>query len=266
MDDYRIRVGWRGHPKRIKLERRLGAVAVLALMDLWEFCTSSRTDGDLSGMDDEDIAIAAGYTGNAAEWVAALVSIGLLVRTRSGLEVHDWKDHNPYVASHKGRSEAARAAANERWKKAKQSNDEDADACEPQCDSHDSALPNASDGNAPSPSPSPDPYPSPSAVPAASALVLDAKEPRPSRKKPKVDLPDSWCPNPAAVVRAKELRVDLGDEVERFRNHAKQEGRKCSDWDAAFRNWLLLARDKKAKTGNLFASPPPSAARRDIRE
>jgi hypothetical protein len=63
MGDYRVSTSWRTHPKRLELERRLGKEAVLAVMDLWSFCAEnpSHSSGDLTGMDDEDIALAADY-------------------------------------------------------------------------------------------------------------------------------------------------------------------------------------------------------------
>jgi hypothetical protein len=248
MDDYRIRVGWRGHPKRIKLERRLGAVAVLALMDLWEFCTSSRTDGDLSGMDDEDIAIAAGYAGNASEWVGALVSFGLLVRTKAGVRVHDWKDHNPYVAGHKDRSEAARAAVNERWKKAKQSKSEDTPTEEGQYGSYDSVLPPDTNGNTPSPSPSPSPSPDPIPSPeprrevgAVAPLTLSAPVDVKAKKSRKVavhPMPATWAPNATARAKAREMRLDPDREAEKFRHWTEAGGKQYASWDAAFLSHL----------------------------
>jgi hypothetical protein len=105
MEDYRVKTGWRNHPKRKKLARRLGSDGVLALYDLWEFCAESRTDGDLTGLSDEDIGLAVNYPGDPSELVSVLVEVGLLERETNGLNdplnglfVHDWQDHNPWVA------------------------------------------------------------------------------------------------------------------------------------------------------------------------
>lgn len=115
--DYRVAVGWRNHPKRLKLHRRLGTEAVVAVFDLWEFCASCKTDGDLSGMSDEDIAVASGYGGSPEKFVAALVDVGLLDGSRDALFVHDWKTHNPWVFSAAERSIRSKMNVHERWAK-----------------------------------------------------------------------------------------------------------------------------------------------------
>lgn len=61
--DIRIDVEFFSHPKTVKLERRLGLEAVKALMVLWSWAARNRPDGDLSGLENEDIEIAAGWTG-----------------------------------------------------------------------------------------------------------------------------------------------------------------------------------------------------------
>mgnify|MGYP000243346383 CR=1 FL=1 len=57
--DIRLSVGFFDHPKIIKLERQLGYEGVIALIRLWLWVAQNRPSGLLSGMDDEDIAIAA---------------------------------------------------------------------------------------------------------------------------------------------------------------------------------------------------------------
>ncbi|KJU86979.1 hypothetical protein MBAV_000824, partial [Candidatus Magnetobacterium bavaricum] len=52
--DIRINVSFFKHPKTVKLQRRLGAEAVLSLQQLW----INKSDGALTDMDYEDIAIA----------------------------------------------------------------------------------------------------------------------------------------------------------------------------------------------------------------
>jgi hypothetical protein len=134
MDDYRVSTSWRDHPKRKKLERRLGRDGVLAIMDLWAFCanTPSRRSGDLSGMDDEDITLAANYpvddaSGNAtaceayankcAAFVAVLSELRLIDGVSGAYRVHDFEENNPHVASVGTRSAAAKSNANIRWHK-----------------------------------------------------------------------------------------------------------------------------------------------------
>ena len=65
--DIRIDGEFLDHPKTQKLIRRLGLEGLFSLQALWIWCAKNRPDGDLSGMDDEDIAIAARWTGNAGD-------------------------------------------------------------------------------------------------------------------------------------------------------------------------------------------------------
>jgi uncharacterized phage protein (TIGR02220 family) len=176
MDDYRVKVGWRTHPKRVKLQRRLGADAVLAVPDLWEFCASSRTDGDLSGMSDEDIAIAAGYPGDAAPWVSALLEIGLLVGKPGRLRIHGWEEHNPYVASHSKRVAKSRAANDA--KRGKRGPKDEIQAPPPrgeETSNHEVGDQETSDGSRPSPLPVPLPVPLP--IPGEREVAAGAAHP-----------------------------------------------------------------------------------------
>jgi hypothetical protein len=68
-----------------------------------------------------------------------------------------------------------------------------------------------------------------------------------SRRRPETTIPDifrvtgemrDW-----AKKHARNITVDLDDQTERFANHAKQNDRRCRDWAAAWRNWILKAQD-----------------------
>jgi uncharacterized phage protein (TIGR02220 family) len=182
MDDYRVKVGWRTHPKRVKLQRRLGADAVLAVPDLWEFCASSRTDGDLSGMSDEDIAIAAGYPGDAAPWVSALLEIGLLVGKPGRLRIHGWEEHNPYVASHSKRVAKSKAANDAKRGKRGPKDEvrfppkatEGTSAGSEDTSTHEVGDLGSPDGSPPSPVPFPDPLPVPLPIPGEREVAAGA--------------------------------------------------------------------------------------------
>jgi hypothetical protein len=63
-------------------------------------------------------------------------------------------------------------------------------------------------------------------------------------RKPQARLTDLWKPLEAGYLYAKSIGLtdaEIVREAERFRNHAKQSDRVCSDWDAAWRNWALKA-------------------------
>lgn len=123
LEDIRISFGWRKHPKRIKLQRRLGAAGVLAIEDLWAHVAETkdlRSHGVLANMDAEDVAIAAGWDGDPAELVEALLDVRLLGRTDDGLfYVHDWDRHQGHVAQYDEYCEAQRERALRRWNKSK---------------------------------------------------------------------------------------------------------------------------------------------------
>jgi len=126
--DFRLDASFRDHPKIQKLERRLGADGVLAWISLLAFAARYRTDGQLCGMDDEDIELAARWRGERGALVATLIELHLLdevcasnaqamrhAHAKRMLTLHDWVDHNSYAASFARRSERAKAAAAARW-------------------------------------------------------------------------------------------------------------------------------------------------------
>lgn len=109
--DCRVSTGLISHPKKLKLQRRLGKQAVWSLIALWSFTAANRSNGSLSGMTAEDIAIAADWDGDADLFVKTLVELELLDATEWNLCVHDWAENNPWAAGAVRRSEAAKFAA-----------------------------------------------------------------------------------------------------------------------------------------------------------
>lgn len=83
------------------------------------------------------------------------------------------------------------------------------------------------------------------------------EEPKRSRRKPETSIPEGWEPNTTAHIKAQQLGLQIGPEVESFVNHAQQVDRRCRDWDAAFRNWLAKANpDSPAQRRARMASVP----------
>lgn len=70
------------------------------------------------------------------------------------------------------------------------------------------------------------------------------------RAKRKCQIPDDWTPNETHQRIAKEERVSLIREAEKFRTHASANARRLVDWDAGFCNWLRNA----AEFGSTTAS------------
>jgi hypothetical protein len=71
------------------------------------------------------------------------------------------------------------------------------------------------------------------------APVRETRAPRAaSRRKPSIPIPGGWV---APVSDKTPSGLDLALEEQKFRNHAAANDRRCADWNAAWRNWLLNA-------------------------
>ena len=85
------------HPKTLRAAKRLGVSRVLVvghLQYLWWWCLDYAPDGDLSGFDDDEIAQAAEWDGDADAFVGALVDAGFLDQDGDRLAIHDNGDYN----------------------------------------------------------------------------------------------------------------------------------------------------------------------------
>lgn len=109
--DARISTALPSHPKTKKLARRLGPAGPLGCIYLFLWVASNRSDGDLTGMTDEDIELAVDWTGDDGAFVRAMVDVGFLEGIASERLVHDWAEHNPWAAGAGARSEKSRWAA-----------------------------------------------------------------------------------------------------------------------------------------------------------
>lgn len=146
--DIRLSVGFWQHPKTKKTARRLGLEGIRSLQVLWLWSTQYRPDGNLSGMDWEDIELAADWQGEERKFFDTC--LGMWVdETPDGYVLHDWQEHNPWQSEALARSEKAQKAAQARWGKANNINK--------QCLTDAQAMPEHDSSNAPSPSPSPIP-------------------------------------------------------------------------------------------------------------
>lgn len=86
-----------------------------------------------------------------------------------------------------------------------------------------------------------------------------ARSGRPSRRRPEVELPDTWQPLPRHADYAREHRLDLDLERDRFKAHAREHQRRARVWDAAFDRWLINARTYSRSGGGgggALESPP----------
>lgn len=94
--DIRLSVGFFDHPKIIKLERQLGLEGVTALLRLWLWAAQNRPSGILSGMDGEDIEIAARWKGEPTAFNGVATRLKLLDTVGEIFQIHDWQDHNTW--------------------------------------------------------------------------------------------------------------------------------------------------------------------------
>ena len=182
--DARIKFGLPHHPKVKKLQRRLGPGGPWGFVCLILWAGQNRPNGDLSGMDFEDVEIAACWDGEPGEFVRELEAVGLLDADDTGYELHDWADHQPWLAGSNERSERARKAALARHGQSGASGSgkrapRTAESCDPQ----DSAVPDsagrmrsAENGSAPSPNPEPKATPAPANGADAPARTADRFE------------------------------------------------------------------------------------------
>ncbi|MCK5606928.1 hypothetical protein KAR91_33810 [Candidatus Pacearchaeota archaeon] len=118
--DIRLSICFKNHRKRRKFKRKVGPEGTDYLIDLWLTVAQQRPKGILYGFEEEDIADAAGYTGNAEFFVLSLVECGFLETTREGTyALHDWKKYQNWAVNSEERSAIATKAAHARWKKKK---------------------------------------------------------------------------------------------------------------------------------------------------
>jgi hypothetical protein len=108
--DARVSVTLAEHPKTKKLIRRHGQAAAWNLVRLFLHAAANRPDGDLSGMDDDDIEIAADWLGDPGAFVAALIEVRFLDGEAGSYCIHDWNEHNPWAAQSDMRADRARWA------------------------------------------------------------------------------------------------------------------------------------------------------------
>jgi DNA-binding transcriptional ArsR family regulator len=84
---------------------------------------------------------------------------------------------------------------------------------------------------------------------------------KPSRRKPSKPIPESFPDEPCLTWAREEAaktdrNLSVVREAERFRNHAQQHDRRCSDWAAAWRNWVDKAIERAPSLGIAFSPTP----------
>lgn len=105
--DIRLSVGFWQHPKTRKTAKRLGLEGVRSLQILWLWAAINRPDGNLSGMDWEDIELAADWSGEEQSFFDFCLGIWI-DEAPYGYVLHDWKNHNSWASEADERSDKAR--------------------------------------------------------------------------------------------------------------------------------------------------------------
>jgi len=100
----------------------LGPKYLEYILRLWAYTAVHKTKGIRTGMDASDIAVAAGWPGEADKFLEKMIFLGWIEphpKKDKVFQIHNWKQHNLWVFRTKERSEEARMRANVRWKKEK---------------------------------------------------------------------------------------------------------------------------------------------------
>jgi len=107
--DARISTALPGHPKTKRIIKRLGAGAAWYLVRLFLWAAENKSDGDLTGMTNEDIEIALDWPGENGALINELVAVRFLDGSEGAFKIHDWAEHNPWANG------ADMRAAKARW-------------------------------------------------------------------------------------------------------------------------------------------------------
>ena len=113
-NDMRLDLDFVDHPKVRRLIRQGGFEAFYGLIRLFSFAGKMYTDGIFKGCEKEDLDAFAEWD-NQDHFADLLIGVGFL-KERGGIyEIHDWKEHQPWLYGSKERSRQAQKAARARW-------------------------------------------------------------------------------------------------------------------------------------------------------
>jgi hypothetical protein len=110
--DFRVDSGLPDNPKWCGLEASLGTKGQVALLTLWCWARSHRSNGDLSGMGAGAIEAAARWRGKRGTLYAALQALRLIDPDD---HLHDWQERNGWATGASARSHVGRVGAIVKW-------------------------------------------------------------------------------------------------------------------------------------------------------
>lgn len=117
--DLRLSTDWPDHRKTRGLVRLVGEIGPRCLLRLWAYAANRKPDGDLSGMSDSEIADSAGWPESepVERFIDALRELHWIDGEPGAFVLHDWLEHQPWIAERAARREKARELAFRSWEK-----------------------------------------------------------------------------------------------------------------------------------------------------
>lgn len=258
------------HPKTVSLRRRLrtSLPATIGHLHLfWWWALSYAEDGDISDIDDEIIAEACGWEGDASEFVQALISSGFVNEDRT---IHDWSVYTHRIQKQREDNRVRQ----QRWRennglvtRAKRDS-----ALDNALVTRDSALDNPATGPNRT---GPNRTSTPPVVPPAAAGEDDGADAPPTApqvvtKAPRAPkgttVPDEFPLTDmhyAYAARCGVSREAADAETEKFLNHHRFKGTVGRNWYAGWQNWIRDSVGRFAPARVVNGGPPPRQPRPD---
>lgn len=206
--------GFYDHPKVDDLP--LDAVGLWTLSGA--YCMRQLTDGEITESRVRKF-------GGTPESVDALLESGLWIRTSDGYQFKDWGDWQLT------RAQVEEKREKERLRKQKQRRDSDGKY---------TGTPPGTPENVPPPVPVGHPRDSRRDSARSHTVQSNPIQSNPStgaQKRP-TPLPTDWEPSEEHITYARENRIDLDFEAQKFRNHCAANGKTYKNHNAAFSNWI----------------------------
>jgi hypothetical protein len=119
MDDIRINVDFVDHPKTRRLIRQAGHEAFYCLIRLFSTSAKIYQKGVLKNLSAVDVEDICGWHGKSGKFFTALTDpdMGFLEQVDGQWQIHDWKEHQPWIYAAEERSEIAKKNISKRWNK-----------------------------------------------------------------------------------------------------------------------------------------------------
>jgi hypothetical protein len=228
------------------------AQAIGHLHLLWWWCADYAVGGKLEGYSAVELATAAEWSGDAEQWVTALIRAKFIDETRRGLLVHDWAEYRLHFHLMRERQERQRAQVRERMRKLRARRDAtvtqgDADVTHQV--THDVTQCDAPKQNK-----------------INKTKQKEKKErneefgggfggsaaPPPERANGKVctSFPEGWDVEPWMLDLCKGFDLNPHAEFADFKNHHLAKGSRFKSWPHAFRTWVsrsVKLREQRAR-------------------